>query len=254
MRPEIPLRQQIKCPLCGQLQPMILYGTVKDFADQTKLRMCFDMGYSFCNCYNIFFTDKKNLDNTIYGDSYTENYGGLDSFYKPYLKFIDEVDGGNFAEVGPVNDVILDGAIAKGYTRSFCFDIAKRKTKHYQYIGDFEKVKADDLLQKFNFIFMAHVFEHFVNPFDTIREIGRMLRDDGKLFILMPDPAQINWSDPYQWAHLHAREHHILWDMDSFIQFTEEHSGLKCIFKERNFWDSTITTGDYRIMFQKKMI
>jgi predicted SAM-dependent methyltransferase len=120
-----------------------------------------------------------------------------------------------------------------------------------QYLGDFENVKSADLLTKFDYIFMSHVFEHFVRPVDTATEIGKLLNKNGKLFIAMPDPAQIDWDRPYDWQHLWIREHYILWDMESFIGFMEKHAGIKCIHKERNYLTGSIVTGDYRLVFQK---
>jgi SAM-dependent methyltransferase len=240
----------IKCPLCGENQPTVLYGMVKDMATGGA-SLIGDKGYSFCNCHNIFYTDKKNLDNTIYGDEYESKYDGVEELYKPYFRFIEPVPNGTFAEVGPVNDVIMDEAIAKGYSRAYCFHIGKRNTKHYQYVGDFEKVKSIDLLTKFDYIFMSHVFEHFVHPMDTAIEIGKLLKKNGKLFIAMPDPAQIDWDRPYDWQHLWIREHYILWDMESFIDFIEKHADVKCIYKERNYFTGSIVTGDYRLVFQK---
>jgi SAM-dependent methyltransferase len=232
------------------MHPVVLYGLAKDLAAGKQSVTC-DMGYSFCNCYNIFYTDKKNLDNTIYGGEYESKYDGLESLYEPYFKFIEPVSSGTFCEIGTVNDAIMDEAIAKGYSRAYCFDIGKRKTKHYQHIGDFEKVKASDLLTKFDYIFMSHVFEHFVSPVDTACELGKLLNSGGTLFISMPDPAQIDWKQPYSWQHFWVREHYILWDMESFAEFIEKHAGLKCVHRERNYFTGSITTGDYRLVFKK---
>lgn len=240
-----------KCPLCREPHPISLYGIVKDIASR-KAMLVGDKGYSFCNCYNIFYTDKSNLDNTIYGESYEESYAGVEELYKPYFRFIDpSTTGGIFAEVGAVNDVIMDEALVRGYSRAYCFDIGKRNTKHYQYLGDFEKVKSSDLLHKIDYLFMSHVFEHFVNPKDTATEIGRLLNSGGKVFIAMPDPSQIQWTRPYDWQHFWLREHYILWDMESFVKFMELHSGLKCVHRERNYFTGSIVTGDYRLVFQK---
>lgn len=241
--------QKIECPLCGQHQCVIIDG-IERIGDE--VRISDKKGYAFCNCYNIFFTDKSNIDKLIYDEGYYEKYNGLENLYEPYFKFIDErSNGGVFAEVGTINDVIMNKAIDNGYSSSYCFDIGKRKTKYHQYIGDFEEIKTSDVGFKVDYFFMSHVFEHFTNPKQTAKMISDLLNDCGKVFIAMPDPGQMCMESPHNWQHLWVREHYILWDMESFIKFMKEYSGLNCIYKERNFFSGSAVSGDYRLVFEK---
>lgn len=46
------------CPICGIYQRMMIKGNYVDGSNWSRFP---DMGYSFCNCYNIFFTKWENL-------------------------------------------------------------------------------------------------------------------------------------------------------------------------------------------------
>ena len=47
-----------ECPLCGASQRMMIKG---NYVKDNKWERYPDMGYSFCNCRNIFFTKWENL-------------------------------------------------------------------------------------------------------------------------------------------------------------------------------------------------
>lgn len=51
-----------KCPLCGTTQPMMIRGL---WVDGDEHRLYPDMGYSFCNCRNIFFTKWENITEEV---------------------------------------------------------------------------------------------------------------------------------------------------------------------------------------------
>jgi len=63
-----------ECPLCGALQRMMIRGLYIDKEDGNKGKLYPDMGYSFCNCRNIFFTKFENV---------TSPDGGFNSLHKP---------------------------------------------------------------------------------------------------------------------------------------------------------------------------
>lgn len=46
------------CPLCGTKQRMMIKG---NYVDKDKWERFPDMGYSFCNCRDIFFTEIENV-------------------------------------------------------------------------------------------------------------------------------------------------------------------------------------------------
>lgn len=66
-----------------------------------------------------------------------------------------------------------------------------------------------------NVIISRHSLEHVLDPVKTIREWLRVLKQDGRIIIVLPDHGSINTLDPYYSAgqHLHA------YSMESFRNF-----------------------------------
>ena len=101
-------------------------------------------------------------------------------------------------------------------------------------------------------IWMSHVIEHLRLPITAIKNIRNCLNDDGLVFISMPDPFFIDWNDPKKWGHWALREHHILWDMDSFIEVMEE-NGFECLQSERyGLKRLFVCVREYHLIFRKK--
>jgi len=48
-----------ECPLCGTMQRMMIRG---NYVDDNNWSRFPDMGYSFCNCHDIFFTKPENVN------------------------------------------------------------------------------------------------------------------------------------------------------------------------------------------------
>ncbi len=78
----------------------------------------------------------------------------------------------------------------------------------------------------FDVVTLFHVFEHLQNPVDTLKEIGRILKPGGLLFIEIPNfsswQAQIKRG---QWQHLDAPRH--------LFHFTV--NGLRLVMKKQKF-------------------
>lgn len=240
-----------KCPICGSKNVIILKGTVCDIAEWEKRKTAHDMGYSFCNCNNIFYTNWSNMQLEIYDDDYEDSYQqervkeSANRLIEKYLPYSQPCE--KFLEIGTLNDFFLDAAKNKGY--DVCgSDIRSRRTA-YRFIE--YSLDGEKCAEKFNQIFCSHVFEHVKNPINSIVNLSEMLVSGGGLFIAMPDPVFIEWNDPYTWDYWAVREHHIMWDMKSFINFVKKHSGLKCVYAERNRTMLFMARGDYHLVFKK---
>jgi hypothetical protein len=71
--PEVnPLFMQ-KCPACGRMNRMVVKGVYKN-GDKTELYP--DIGYSFCNCKAIFYTNYENIK--------IKTHSGLQYYEHPY--------------------------------------------------------------------------------------------------------------------------------------------------------------------------
>jgi len=72
-----------KCPLCGAMQRMLIRGV---YVENGKSMMYPDMGYSFCNCKNIFFTKWENITdkNGASLNTYEDPIGELHRLFESY--------------------------------------------------------------------------------------------------------------------------------------------------------------------------
>jgi predicted SAM-dependent methyltransferase len=247
-----PQRMMQKCPLCGEMKPINITGMAKLLEDDSKYSFVADKGYSFCNCRNVYFTDWSNIDQAIYDDRYVERYASgvaienTKEVGKEYLQDITEiVDGGKLLDVGSINDAILD--VFCDHFETYSLDIIGRESKHKQIIGNFEEIEIDG---KFSVIWASHIFEHFRDPISAIKKCYDLLEPNGMLFIAMPDPYFINYADVYSWGHWNIREHHIFWDLYSFIKECEM-VGFEKWLSVRNVESKYICNGDFHILLRK---
>ena len=232
------------CPLCNMPQEGLVNGTITEDKVMTVHE---DKWYSFCNCNNIFFTDWSNMNQTVYNEDYQEKYSNPNAksiALKGVSGILDTIGdiGGKFAEIGVVTDYILDAAKERGYN-PVAMDINKTTQTKHEFINlnpDIDKFPED-----ISVYWVAHVFEHFRNPLVVASKIYEALEDGGFLYVAMPDPWFIPLGNPHLWAHWHCREHHIMWDMDSFIDALEK-IGFNSVMSKR------VTLGaEYRLLFQK---
>jgi len=212
------------CPFCGQRHQVYVHGLLNTDTPYIK-KPCPDAGYSFCNCKNIFYTDWKNIDQTIYDEAYSSRYNIEDEefvklhheYANHYLSKINAV-GNNFLEIGSANDHILDCAKKAGYEVTGLDINPVFQSKHPFIRVDIDNGmwwKAD---HKYDVIWASHLVEHLKDPLLFLRRCYTKLNEGGQLFIAMPDTWYIDWSNPHHWLHWVVREHHIMWDMESFIQ------------------------------------
>jgi 2-polyprenyl-3-methyl-5-hydroxy-6-metoxy-1,4-benzoquinol methylase len=219
-------------------------------------KSCPDAGYSFCNCKNIFFTDWKNIDQRIYDEAYSSKYNvrneEFDRLHHGYaehhLKFFTDC-GNKFLEIGTANDLILDKAQEHGFETT-ALDI----NPFYQSKHPFIRVNIEDSMwweanHKYDVIWTSHLVEHLREPIKFLERCFAKLNDGGYLFVAMPDPWYINWAKPHDWLHWVLREHHIMWDMESFIQEL-----LKVGFDITHSYHNTknwICYGDFQVIVRK---
>lgn len=231
-----PDRMLQDCPLCGQRQVIQIRGIVADLDDGVDC-VVGDRGYSFCNCRNIFFTNYDNIDKSIYDERYYARHDNenittvagkeISKFWKVFTKYNPEAK--TFLEIGSIHDHILDYAKEQGLETTG-IDIFEHKKAHTLIVTDFEYYEPDS---KYDIVHASHIFEHFENPGIQLDKCKSMLNHGGLLYISMPDTFFIDFTNGnalnWDWR---IQEHYILWNMENFIEYAEEH-GLKCLHKER---------------------
>ena len=239
-----------RCPLCGEMHPAIMRGLTTDM-ETGEVKIAYDKGYSFCNCRNIFFTDYENIEKSVYDIDYSNKYKTenvkqisifeAEKYYEIFKHYNSSLS--SLLEIGSVHDHVLDVFASKNIDVKG-FDIIARNSNHDIIVGDFENKVVDE---RFDVIYASHVFEHFKSPAHALKLCKRMLNENGLLYISMPDTFFIDWetNNGIDWDW-HVKEHYILWNMESWIEFCED-NGFKCIHKERgtdlfnqkdgtNFW------------------
>jgi len=249
----------MRCPLCQNQHPIFVRGIVRDLENES-MDTCIDRGYAFCNCRNIFYTDWDNIDQRIYDQAYFDKYQFNDSkkvygeYVKKYFPIITEhKDIKKFCEIGAINNTLLDFGKDKLGWETIRLDINSASTdKNHRIItGDIEDPLIVNKLQDIDCMWMSHLLEHLKDPIQTLKNVKNCLADGGLVFIAMPDPYFIDWATPSTWGHWALREHHIMWDMESFLQLTRE-LGFKTIYSKRNLVsDKFICCMDYHIILKK---
>lgn len=63
-------------------------------------------------------------------------------------------------------------------------EMCKRKGLHV-FCGDIESIRFPT---KFDVIWSSHSFEHMLHPDEVLKNLGQMLKEDGRLFLVMPFP------------------------------------------------------------------
>lgn len=225
-----------KCPFCGEPSKVIANGAVF-VADKQNISP--DRGFSFCNCKNIFFTDWSNMDQESYKiPEYSENhYRGehekqMKELYDAYKHIIKKhCEGKKLLDLGSVTNYLLNFAKEEGYETTGLDIVDHKNFGHELIVADFDSYQVD---RKFDVIYANHFFEHIHYPLEAIRKCYEMLNIGGLIFISMPDPFQIDWGDYTLWGNFILRQHHIMWDMDSFCDEMEA-IGFETVFKKRNY-------------------
>lgn len=240
------------CPFCGENQEVLVNGHYPQKDNPEQVYIDPDLGYSFCNCKNIFYTKWPNIKQEVYDDKYVKRYEGgninrlLRKYVIHYWDFFK--DKKSILDIGSINDGILDESADRGLV-CWGLDIVERPSKYPMIFGDLEKTEIKDK-RKFDIITASHVFEHFKNPIKALEKCYEALNPGGVLFIAMPDPYFIDFKNPYMWGHWHIREHHIMWDMDSWADEMKS-IGLKIVLKQRNVDPFFICTGDFHVIGEK---
>jgi SAM-dependent methyltransferase len=60
------------------------------------------------------------------------------------------------------------------------------------FVGGIAEVRKHSLHERFDFIFLHHVYEHVSEPIPLLREIRSMLAPDGRVLIIVPDLSRID--------------------------------------------------------------
>lgn len=184
----------LECPLCGGTEfPHYIKGS--DPEESYLVR------YSRCPCGMMFqpeFMQQELLDKyyqTAYRstvppyavDIQERNVVGEYENGKRYMQFSNGIEPKKHLDIGSSTGSFMKliqdtyGCESLGVEpgddfRHFCIDV----------VGIDAVADISEVVGKYDYITLAHVLEHFINPLDKLATIRDLLEDDGRMFVEVP--------------------------------------------------------------------
>lgn len=193
------------CNLCGN-------STVKDYANFGTYRL------QKCSSCGLLFTDQDSIDmSKMYTKEYFDGVHGnffsdckkgyeeripkskkLQNFLHVLKKIKQTKAQGKFMDIGCATGVFLDMAQKEGYNvtgvdvSEFACTYAKENFGIKTLNGKLEDLHIPE--KSFDIITMWDVIEHVPDPHKFLKEVHRVLKDDGIIFILtINDSSLMGW-------------------------------------------------------------
>ncbi len=206
------------CNLCGEKDFETVYLRKNILVITSKENFTIDVNNVICkNCGLIFqnpFMDKEKLMNFYtyqYRINVTPEHGGM--VREEQLNFVKKHFGnkkGKILDIGSFDGYFLnlfkkDGWETTGVEPSRKMARACREKYGIKvYEGMFENVdfKGD----KFDLITIIHTLEHVDDPMNTLKLIRKHLKDEGIVFLEVPNIANFKWqniADNYDFQHIY---------------------------------------------------
>ncbi|MFH1905618.1 MAG: class I SAM-dependent methyltransferase [bacterium] len=192
--------KKINCPICNKNYSKRLFET-NDFRLHTTFQ---EFNLCLCkNCGFVYVNPQPNEDEL--GKFYPESYYNptpliLEFFYKPFANMITKKMIGDIKKVKR-NGKLLDVGCGSGF---FLKELLKYGYDAYgidSYEGILDiispelclRVKNNSFLdikfpdESFDIVIIKQVLEHLLNPNDVIKEIHRILKEDGIVYVEVPN-------------------------------------------------------------------
>jgi 2-polyprenyl-3-methyl-5-hydroxy-6-metoxy-1,4-benzoquinol methylase len=195
------------------------------------------------NCSLIFTNPRPTSDEVpdLYGKSYMANLESVRPILlricENRLSFVEKFkNGGRLLDVGCGNGYFLEPAHRRGWeifgteTSEYCVNYCKEEFGISIQSG--EIFKANFPSDYFDIITIWHTLEHVRNPLDYLLEFNRILKNDGLLFILVPNVRfLLNHLKGWSWiAKSEIMEHLYFFSTDS-LEYMLQKSHFKAIYK-----------------------
>ena len=190
------------CNLCGS-QNLKLFCDCQDY----KLIKCKECGLLVTDQDSIL---KKNLYSNDYFEGVHSNFfADCKVDYEKHLNSSDKLKNfsfildklkavkseGKFLDIGSATGVFLDMARKKGYNvvgvdvSEYACDYAKKNFKLNVKCGKLEDLRLKD--KSFDIITMWDLIEHVPDPKVFLKEVNRILKDDGIIYLLTINDASL---------------------------------------------------------------
>jgi len=173
------------CIVCSNPDSRILF----DFDDSMKVMECRNCGLVYVNPINS--QEAANLYNEEYFQGYVENY--KDYRVKQFSRGIETIHNyippGKVLDIGCALGFFLDLANEKGWY-TYGVEISEYAARHISsrhnvFVGELAEAKFPDKF--FDLITLWDTIEHVANPPELLLEAHRILKEDGLLFVNLPN-------------------------------------------------------------------
>lgn len=204
------------CPLCGGGG----YVCVRTLSYGPRLLAC-------SNCKLHFVSPLPSLDSNFYDQDYYSSWGMKGNVLPKLVRHLKEanmrkhvkrikefVQEGNILEIGCAMGSFLKVALEEGFkgtgidlSYQAC-EIAKKEVPGAEiFQGTLETVSFEP--ESFDIIFMSDVIEHVSDPHHFLRELYKLLKNNGFIYIITPDPK--HWSCALAGKHwVHFKPEHLV--------------------------------------------
>jgi SAM-dependent methyltransferase len=115
--------------------------------------------------------------------------------------------------------------------------------------GSFEEY--DKFEDKYDLIWMSHVFEHFNDPIAVLKKVSDLLTETGVLYLSTPDIDFINKTGVSGFPHWNKNEHYIMWSERALVRELER-LDFNVVVKRRNYSSRFTSWHDLQIIAQKR--
>ncbi len=201
--------EYINCPVCNSPHWEKVY-VAKDYLYSLEV-----FTVVRCNSCGLLYTNPRVPQDKI-GDYYFHDYfqykkkdsagilrnikakfnSILRGYQQKLLKELESISAKNVLEVGPGYGELLFFLKKLGFRVTGCEKDRGcmeriRQSNIPCYLGDLNDVIDEISSEKFDAVIFHHVFEHLYVPIRTLNSVHKLLSDDGKLFLALPNSASI---------------------------------------------------------------
>lgn len=240
------------CPICNNNESEILFDhSIETFDAITFNRHVLVVGCNKCGfVYNDFSINTGILeqyyqDVTLYSGETGCGHGGGNSAdknrYLCYLRFINPFLQSKdivIADVGCAKGGFLSFLKSDGFTRLAGVEIDPKCVEYARNIAglDVKRGSLHDLPfgdGEIDLLVYNNVLEHLDNPIQALKEAKRVLKDDGMIFIEVPDASRYSAGRVFDYYWFCMQEHinhfdnihlNMLMEMAGFAKITEHQS------------------------------
>jgi SAM-dependent methyltransferase len=214
------------CPICSNKESKVLLDhMIEDFDDVTFNRQVLIVSCDNCGAVyndmniNVVTLEKHYQDETLYSGETGFGIGGTTpadmNRYSYYLKFLNPVLSSKdmiIADMGCAKGGFLAFLKNNGFTKlrgievdPKCVEYARNNLRLNVEKGSVDCMPFDS--GEINMLVYNHVLEHLYNPMTALHEAKRVLKDDGLVFIEVPDASRYSEGRVFDYFWACMREH-----------------------------------------------